>query len=374
MYKIITIVGTRPEIIKMSLVIKLFDKFTNHILIHSGQNYDYELNEVFFKDLEIRKPDYFLNASGKNAAQTIGNIIKKADNVLRKEKPDAILLYGDTNSCLSVLAAKKLKIPIFHMEAGNRSFDERIPEETNRKILDHLSDINLVLTEHARRYLILEGIKPETIFKTGSHMKEVLNYYNDKINKSKILESLRLKSKNYFLISIHREENVDKKSNLVSMLKTFNKIASTYKCPLIVSTHPRTKDRLNKLHFKKLDNLIKFEKPFNFTDYMKLQINSKCVLSDSGTITEETSILNFPSIMLRNSHERPEGMDQGTLIMSGLNEESVLNAISVTINSRKNDKKSSNIIPDYDVELVSDKILKIVLSYINYVNKSVWKI
>tara|TARA_X000000950_G_scaffold286242_1_gene394540 strand:+ start:1157 stop:2281 length:1125 start_codon:yes stop_codon:yes gene_type:complete len=374
MYKIITIVGTRPEIIKMSLAIKLFDKFTNHILIHSGQNYDYELNEVFFKDLEIRKPDYFLNASGKNAAQTIGNIIKKADNVLRKEKPDAILLYGDTNSCLSVIAAKKLKIPIFHMEAGNRSFDERIPEETNRKILDHLSDINLVLTEHARRYLILEGIKPETIFKTGSHMKEVLNYYNDKINKSKILESLRLKSKNYFLISIHREENVDKKSNLISMLKTFNKIASTYKCPLIVSTHPRTKDRLNKLHFKKLDNLIKFEKPFNFTDYMKLQINSKCVLSDSGTITEETSILNFPSIMLRNSHERPEGMDQGTLIMSGLNEESVLNAISVTINSRKDNKKSLNIIPDYDVELVSYKILNIVLSYINYVNKSVWKI
>ena len=233
MYKIMTIVGTRPEIIKMSMTIKLFDQNTNHILVHSGQNYDYELNEVFFKDLDIRKPNYFLNASGKNASQTIGNIIKKTDNILRKEKPDALLLYGDTNSCLSAIAAKKLKIPIFHMEAGNRSFDLRIPEETNRKILDHISDINLVLTEHARRYLILEGIKPETIFKTGSHMKEVLNNYSNKINKSKILENLGLKSNNYFLISIHREENVDKKSNLKTILKTFDKIASTFKCPLL---------------------------------------------------------------------------------------------------------------------------------------------
>ena len=368
-----TIVGTRPEIIKMSMTIKLFDQNTNHILVHSGQNYDYELNEVFFNDLDIRKPNYFLNASGKNASQTIGNIIKKTDDILRKEKPDALLLYGDTNSCLSAIAAKKLKIPIFHMEAGNRSFDLRIPEETNRKILDHISDINLVLTEHARRYLILEGIKPETIFKTGSHMKEVLNNYKNKINKSKILENLKLKAKDYFLISIHREENVDKKSSLKTILKTFDKIASTFKCPLIVSTHPRTKDRINKLQYNKLNNLIRFEKPFNFTDYMKLQINSKCVLSDSGTITEEASILNFPAMMLRNSHERPEGMDEGTLIMSGFDEETVLNGISVTLKPNVGLNEISNIVPDYNVELVSTKILKIVLSYINYVNQTVWK-
>ena len=373
MYKIMTIVGTRPEIIKMSMTIKLFDQNTNHILVHSGQNYDYELNEVFFNDLDIRKPNYFLNASGKNASQTIGNIIKKTDNILRKEKPDAVLLYGDTNSCLSAIAAKKLKIPIFHMEAGNRSFDLRIPEETNRKILDHISDINLVLTEHARRYLILEGIKPETIFKTGSHMKEVLSNYKNKINNSKILENLKLKAKNYFLISIHREENVDKKSSLKTILKTFDKIASTFKCPLIVSTHPRTKDRINKLQYKKLNDLIRFEKPFNFTDYMKLQINSKCVLSDSGTITEEASILNFPAMMLRNSHERPEGMDEGTLIMSGFDEETVLNGISVTLKPNVGLNEISNIVPDYNVELVSTKILKIVLSYINYVNQTVWK-
>ena len=373
MYKIMTIVGTRPEIIKMSMTIKLFDQNTNHILVHSGQNYDYELNEVFFNDLDIRKPNYFLNASGKNASQTIGNIIKKTDDILRKEKPDALLLYGDTNSCLSAIAAKKLKIPIFHMEAGNRSFDLRIPEETNRKILDHISDINLVLTEHARRYLILEGVKPETIFKTGSHMKEVLNNYKNKINKSKILENLKLKAKDYFLISIHREENVDKKSSLKTILKTFDKIASTFKCPLIVSTHPRTKDRINKLQYNKFNNLIRFEKPFNFTDYMKLQINSKCVLSDSGTITEEASILNFPAMMLRNSHERPEGMDEGTLIMSGFDEETVLNGISVTLKPNVGLNEISNIVPDYNVELVSTKILKIVLSYINYVNQTVWK-
>jgi len=292
----------------MSRVISEFDKFTDHVLVHTGQNYDYELNQLFFEDLEIRKPDYFLDAVGDTTAHTIGLIIEKSDSVIKKEKPDAILLYGDTNSCLSVISAKRRKIPVFHMEAGNRCFDQRVPEELNRKILDHLSDINLVLTEHARRYLILEGIRPETVIKTGSHMPEVLSYYEDKINQSKILDKLNLKRDEYFLVSAHREENVDSPENMRNFFDTLNKLAEQYKLPVIVSTHPRTQKKINEFKNIKKSERIHFLKPFGFCDYINLQMNALCVVSDSGTITEESSILNLPSIMIRNAHERPEGM------------------------------------------------------------------
>jgi UDP-N-acetylglucosamine 2-epimerase (non-hydrolysing) len=374
MFKVMTIVGTRPELIKMSKVIGQFDKFTNHILVHTGQNYDYELNEIFFKDLEIRKPDYFLDVASDNnkVAQTISNIIAKSDEIMSKEKPDALLLYGDTNSCLSVISAKRRKIPVFHMEAGNRCFDERVPEELNRKVVDHLSDINYVLTEHARRYLIREGIKPETIIKTGSHMTEVLECYMPIINKSDVLNRLRLKPKNFFVVSAHREENIDSEININDLLFALNAISEKYKMPIVVSTHPRTKKRLQELKLNKNNPNIKFLKPFGFFDYIKLQLESLCVISDSGTITEESSILNFPAITIRNTHERPEGMDAGTLIMSGLKSDRVLNAIEITIN--KDQTKEDNLfIPDYmEGKNVSSKILKSTLSYIDYINRTVW--
>lgn len=367
-----TIVGTRPELIKMSRVIAEFDKFTDHILVHTGQNYDYELNQVFFDDLEIRKPDYFLEAAGENASQTIAKIIEKSDNIFNIVKPDAVLLYGDTNSCLSVIAAKRHKIPVFHMEAGNRCFDQRVPEELNRKVLDHLSDINLVLTEHARRYLLAEGIKPETIFKTGSHMGEVLSYYSAKIESSNILADLKLVSNQYFLVSIHREENVDNKANLQSMLSTLNALANTYQLPIIVSTHPRTRKRLDELTSETIDPRIQFLKPFGFTDYIKLQKEAFCVISDSGTITEESSFLNLPAITIRNTHERPEGMDVGTLIMSGLNKERVLDSVRVVTEQRKITSRVVASVPDYDINQVSTQILRIVFSYVDYINRTVW--
>ena len=312
------IVGTRPEIIKMSRVISKFKTHANFLLVHTGQNFDYELNQVFFDDLGIDKPDFFLNSAKETASKTIASVIEKTDELIEKCKLDAVLLYGDTNSCLSVISVKRRKIPIFHMEAGNRCFDQRVPEEINRKIVDHLSDINLVLTDHARRYLLNEGIKPETIIKTGSHMYEVLDFYKNQISSSKILEKLNLLEKEYFLISLHREENVDRKENLLSMLNCLDKIAEKYSKPVIVSTHPRTRKRIDEIIKKKLNKRIKFLKPFGFFDYIKLQMHSKCVVSDSGTITEESSILKFPAITIRNTHERPEGMDAGTLMMSGL--------------------------------------------------------
>ena len=334
MLKIMTIVGTRPEIIKMSRVINEFEENTNHVLVHTGQNYDYELNEIFFKELNLKKPHYFLESAGKNLAATIGNIIANVDDVLEKEKPNALMLYGDTNSCLSVIPAKRRKIPIFHMEAGNRSFDQRIPEEINRKIVDHLSDVNLVLTEHARRYLINEGISQERIFKTGSHMPEVLDHYKEKFNQSKILRQLNLKKHKYFLISLHREENVDSEVNIINFIETLNAIYEKYKIPIIVSTHPRTKKKLKTLKLN-INQNISFLKPFGFFDYIKLQIDALCVISDSGTITEESSLLKFPAITIRNSHERPEGMDAGVLIMSGLEKERVLHSIEIMIKDLK---------------------------------------
>ena len=318
-----TIVGTRPELIKMSRVIAEFDTHTNHLLVHTGQNYDYELNQLFFDDLGIRKPDYFLEAVGDNAAQTIARIIEKADEVMEKENPDAVMLYGDTNSCLSVIAAKRRKIPVFHMEAGNRCFDQRVPEELNRKVLDHLSDINFVLTEHARRYLIAEGVRPETIIKTGSHMGEVLDFYMPKIMKSDVMARMNLEAGKFFIVSAHREENVDTPQNLDDMLETLNALAEQYNYPVIVSTHPRTRKRLDELNLGQLNPNVQFLKPFGFCDYIKLQMEALCVVSDSGTITEEGSLLNLPAITIRNAHERPEGMDVGTLIMSGLKKDRV---------------------------------------------------
>ena len=371
--KIMTIVGTRPEIIKLSRIINELDKSSNHILVHTGQNYDYELNEIFFKDLKIRKPNHFLNAAGKTVAETISKIILESDRILDKEKPDAVLLYGDTNSCLSVISAKKKQIPIFHMEAGNRCFDQRVPEEINRKIVDHLSDINMPLTEHARNHLLSEGIESDRIIKTGSCMKEILNYYNEDISKSKVLTNLDLKSKKFFLVSAHREENVDYNDNLEALLNSLNSIADKYNLPVIVSTHPRTRDRLEKFYKEiKMNSLIKFLKPLGFFDYIKLQSSSYCVISDSGTITEESSILKFPAIMIRQAHERPEGMDEGTLIMSGLNKDRIIESIDV-VTKLYDDGKIPNIIDDYDVDNVSQKVVKIIFSYIDYVNRNVWK-
>jgi len=374
MLKVMTIVGTRPELIKMSRVINELDTYTHHILVHTGQNYDYELNQIFFDELGIRKPDYFLEAAGENAAQTIGQVIIRSDEVLEKEKPDAVLLYGDTNSCLAVISAKRKKIPVFHMEAGNRCFDQRVPEELNRKVLDHLSDINLVLTEHARRYLIAEGIPPETIIKTGSHMREVLDFYMPQIQSSNILKNLHLEANRFFVVSIHREENVDTPSNLMDLVESLNGLAEQYAFPIIVSTHPRTKKRLDELPGKTLHPLVQYAKPFGFFDYNKLQMEAFCVVSDSGTIAEEGSLLNLPAITIRNAHERPEGMDVGTLIMAGLKKDRVLDAVRVITEQRKlgGSKRILPPVADYEAQAVSKKILRIVLSYTDYVNRTVW--
>lgn len=373
MLKVMTIVGTRPELIKMSRVIAEFDCYTNHVLVHTGQNYDYELNQIFFDELEIRRPDYFLEAVGENVAQTIARVIEKADAVFELEKPDALLLYGDTNSCLAVIPAKRRKIPVFHMEAGNRCFDQRVPEELNRKVLDHLSDINLVLTEHARRYLLAEGIRPETIIKTGSHMQEVLSHYMEKIRASDVLERMGLEGGQYFIVSAHREENVDTPENLADLVSTLNAIAQTYDMPVIVSTHPRTRKRLDELSEIQLDSRIWFLKPFGFCDYIRLQMESQCVISDSGTITEEASLLNLPAVTIRNTHERPEGMDAGTLIMAGLRKDRVLDAVRVIIAQHDRHHHVTRAVQDYDNPAVSKQVLRIVESYTDYVNQVVWK-
>ena len=372
MLKIMIVVGTRPEVIKLSRVIFEIEKNMKLILVHTGQNYDYELNQIFFEQLEIRKPDYFLNSVGKNTAETIGNIISKSDEVFDKEKPDAILIYGDTNSCLCVISAKRRKIPIFHMEAGNRCFDQRVPEELNRKIVDHLSDINLPLTEHARKYLLDEGIKPETIIKTGSCMKEVLTYYKNKIDQSDILHKLNILEKSFFVCSIHREENVDDLENFNNLIDSLNEIATTFNKKVIFSTHPRTMNKIQSLSDKSLNPLIEIMKPLGLFDYIKLQMNAFCVISDSGTITEESSILGFPSITLRQAHERPEGMDEGTLIMSGLDKVNVIDSIKIVTNQFERGMVS-RIIPDYNVDNVSNKIVKIIQSYTGYINRTVWK-
>lgn len=370
--KVITIIGTRPEIIKLSRVIAELDRHVEHVLVHTGQNYDYELNEVFFHDLGVRKPDYFLEAAGETAAQTIGNVIARTDALLAEMSPDALLLLGDTNSCLAVIAAKRRKIPIFHMEAGNRCFDQRVPEEINRKIIDHTSDINLVFSEHARRYLLAEGIRSETVIKVGSPMKEVLDFYRPQIESSDVLPRLGLEAGKFFVVSAHREENVDSPRNFADLLTSLNAIACCYGQPVIVSTHPRTRKQLEVLNISDLNPLIRFLKPLGFHDYIKLQLHARCVISDSGTITEESSILSFPAITIRQAHERPEGMDEGTLIMSGLEANGVLKAIEVTMAHFAQSERPFRILPDYDTGNVSRKVLKIILSYTDYVNRTVW--
>lgn len=370
--KVMTLVGTRPEIIKLSRVIAELDKHTEHILVHTGQNYDYELNEIFFEELGIRKPDFFLNAAGTNPAETIGNVIIKSDEIIEKIQPDAFLLYGDTNSCLSVISAKRRKIPIFHMEAGNRCFDQRVPEEINRKIVDHLSDINMPLSEHARRYLIAEGLAPETVIKTGSPMNEVLLFHQDAIEKSEILEKENLTKGSYFIVSTHREENVDSEINFNNLLDSLNAITLKYNKKVIVSTHPRTRKKLELIEFANNNPLIEFMKPFGFLDYIKLQMNAFCVISDSGTITEESSILHFPAITIRQAHERPEGMDEGILIMTGLNANRILESIEVVTSQFEENPNIIRTIPDYETENVSKKVLRIILSYTDYINRTVW--
>jgi len=372
MLNVMTIVGTRPEIIKLSEVIKELDKYTNHILVHTGQNYDYELNNIFFEQLlGKRKPDFFLNASKNSVAETIGDVIVKIDPILDKAKPDAVLIYGDTNSCLSIISAKRRKIPIFHMEAGNRCFDSRVPEEINRKIVDHLSDINLPLSNEAKQYLIREGIKPETIIKIGSPMLEVLQKNLDKIKNSKILKKENLESKKYFILSIHREENLDSEKNFKNIIKVIDEIKNKYRIPLILSTHPRMRKKIDKESIVIEDALIKLSKPLGFFEYCKLQMEALCVISDSGTITEETSILNLSSVNLRENHERPEGMNEATTILTGMDTSHILRSIDLAI-GHHNNNRTFKLIKDYDVDNVSKKIIRIIYSYYHYVNSYVW--
>ncbi len=370
--KVMTIVGTRPEIIKLSEVIKELDAHTNHVLVHTGQNYDYELNGLFFEQLGVRPPNFFLEAVKGSVSEMIGDIIAKADKVIADEEPDAILVYGDTNSCLAVIPAKKRKVPIFHMEAGNRSFDQRVPEEINRKIVDHLSDINMPLSEQARGYLISEGIRPETIIKTGSSMLEVLNVNMAQIQVSDILQKEGLEKKKYFLMSIHREENVDSEKNFADLLESIDEISKVYKMPIIISTHPRTRKKLELIGYKYANKWIRFSKPYGFHEYTKLQIEAFCVISDSGTIAEESSILNLPAVTIRQAHERPEGMDEGTLIMSGLHKDRVMEAIEVVTKQHDYEKRLMKIVADYNVDNVSKKVLRIILSYTDYINRTVW--
>lgn len=372
MLKVMTLVGTRPDLVKMSRVIVELDKQVNHVLVHSGQNYDFGLSQVFFDDLEMRKPDYFLEAVADTASKTIAEVIAKTDDLLEKEKPDAFMLYGDTNTCMAVIAAKRHKIPIFHMEAGNRCFDQRVPEELNRKVIDHLSDINMVLTEHARRYLMAEGIRPETIIKTGSHMEEVLDYFMPKILKSEVLGNLGVEEGKFFIVSAHREENVDSLENLRNLLETLRALADTYQFPVIFSTHPRTRKRFKELGDSLEHPLIQFTDPFGLLDYIKLLKSAFCVLSDSGTITEEASLLNLPAITIRYSHERPEGMDEGTLIMSGLKKDQVLDAVKVVTSQHNRTERVIPIVKDYQGGPVSKQVVRTVLSYTDYINRTVW--
>jgi UDP-N-acetylglucosamine 2-epimerase (non-hydrolysing) len=370
--KVMTIVGTRPEIIKLSQVMKELDQYVEHTIVHTGQNYDYELNELFFEQLDIRRPDIFLEAVKGTPSETIGDIIAKADKIFDEIKPDALLIYGDTNSCLSVIPAKKRKIPIFHMEAGNRCFDQRVPEEVNRKIVDHLSDINLPLSEQARDYLIAEGIKPETVIKTGSPMMEVLYANMEKIKSSNILEKEGLRPQKYIVMSIHREENVDSPKNFSDLLESINELTKKYEMPVIISTHPRTRKKLEDIEYKNKNPLVKFSKPYGFHEYNNLQMNAFCVISDSGTIAEEGSILNLPAVTIRQAHERPEGMDETTVIMSGLNKTRIIHAVEVATEHNSEKVRVIKPVKDYEVDNVSKKILRIIISYVDYVNRTVW--
>lgn len=370
--KVMTIVGTRPELIKLCRVIREMDRAAIHVLVHTGQNYDYELNGIFFEELGVRRPDHFLEAAGSSPAATIANVIARSDEIMAREQPDALLILGDTNSCLSALSAKRRKIPIFHMEAGNRCFDERVPEEINRRVVDHLSDINMPYTEHGRRYLLAEGIKPETIIKTGSPMKEVLAAYSLGIDSSGVLGRLGVEERGYFLISAHREENIEDDLRFSQLVAAMKALEARYGKPIIVSTHPRTRKRLE-VSGVDLGAGIKLLRPLGFFDYVKLQKHAFCVLSDSGTITEESSLLDFPAVTIREAHERPEGMDEGTLVMSGLEAEKIIASVDLVTSQHSRTERRFRLVPDYDVDNVSQKVVRIVLSYTDYVNRTVWR-
>jgi UDP-N-acetylglucosamine 2-epimerase len=370
--KVMTIVGTRPEIIRLSRTIHKLDQFCDHVLIHTGQNYDYELNEIFFSDLGIRKPDAFMEAAGDTAAQTIGRIIISADEMIEKYQPEALLLLGDTNSALSAISAKRRKVPIFHMEAGNRCFDFRVPEEINRRIVDHITDINLTYSEIAREYLLREGLPPDQVIKTGSPMREVIEFYRKAIDAAQILTALALKSHEYFVVSAHREENVDSPTQLKKLFDLLNHLAQRYGCPVIVSTHPRTKKRIADAGLV-ADPLVRFEKPFGFTDYVKLQVEARAVLSDSGTITEESSILNFPALNLREVHERPEGFEQAAVMMVGMSIERVEQGLAILADQLRGNTRSLQLVNDYAPDNVSDKVVRIIQSYTDFVNRKVWR-
>jgi len=371
--KVATFIGTRPEIIRLSRVIAKLDRDFDHILVHTGQNYDYELNEVFFEDLEIRKPNFFLDSAGSSSAETIAKVIQKSDKLLTEISPEAVLVLGDTNSCLSLLSAKRKKIPTFHMEAGNRCFDMRVPEEINRKIVDHIADINLPYSTIARDYLIGEGLNADMIIKTGSPISEVISFYKPKILASEILDKLKLKENNYFLVSAHREENIEDETNFVKLFSILNRISEIYNLPIIVSTHPRTKKNIEEFSPDISEN-IQLVKPLAYSDYMQLQINSSCVLSDSGTINEESSLLNFRALNLRESFERPEAMEEASVMMVGLSEERVLQAIEILKHQSSNPEERNLTVPlDYEINNVSEKVSRIILSYTDYVNRVVWK-
>ncbi len=372
MFKIMTIVGTRPEIIRLSRVIPKLDQFFNHTLVHTGQNFDYELNEIFFDELDLRKPDFFLSAAKDSPADTIASIISSSDALMAEVKPNAILILGDTNSSLSSIAAKRRKIPIFHMEAGNRCFDSRVPEEINRKIVDHISDINLTYSEIAKQHLIREGLPPHQIIKTGSPLREVINFYQDKIDKSDVLKRMALLPNQYFLFSFHREENVDEPENLKKILSTIDALISQYNVPVIVSTHPRTRKRIESLNISKHEKII-FNKPFGFIDYINLQVHSKAVLSDSGTITEESSILNFPALNIRETNERQEGFEEGAVMMVGLDKDRIMSALKILEMQLRGSQRNIELVEDYSSINVSDKVVRAILSYTEYVNANTWK-
>lgn len=370
--KLMTVVGTRPEIIRLSRVMQACDKYFDHILVHTGQNYDYELNEIFFTDLGIRKPDHFLNAAGATGAETIGNVIIGVDKVLEEVKPEALLVLGDTNSCMAVIPAKRRKIPTFHMEAGNRCFDMRVPEEINRRIVDHTADINLTYSTIARDYLLAEGLPADLVIKTGSPMFEVLNHYKAKIEASDILKTLGLKEQQYFIVSAHREENINSDQNFLDLVDMLNSVAEKYQFPVIVSTHPRTRNRIEALNIE-FHPLVQLLKPLGFSDYNKLQLSAKASLSDSGTINEESSILNFPALNLRQAHERPEGMEEAAVMMVGLTAKRILQGLDILESQARGEERSLRLVDDYSMPNVSEKVVRIILSYTDYINRVVWK-
>jgi UDP-N-acetyl-L-fucosamine synthase len=370
--KVMTIVGTRPEIIRLSRVIAALERHTRHVLVHTGQNYDYELNQVFFDDLELRKPDYFLEAAGKTPAETVGLVISKVDEVLASEQPDAVLILGDTNSCLAAYPAKRRKIPVFHMEAGNRCFDERVPEEINRRIVDHISDINMPYSTISREYLLREGLPPDRVIKTGSPMFEVLHHYMPKILLSNVLARLNLKSQDYFVLSCHREENVDADSNFRRLVEVLRGLARVHGKRIIMTTHPRTRNRIEQAEIE-LPELVEMHKPFGLIDYIKLQMHALAVLSDSGTISEEASILNFPALNIREAHERPEGMEEAAVMMTGLDTENVLCGLEILRQQPRGDHRLLRLVADYSMSNVSEKVVRIIVSYANYVNRTVWQ-